>query len=360
MSNHTHTLIIAEAGVNHNGSLSMAKQLIDVAVDAGADIVKFQTFKTEDVVTKSAPKAKYQQVNTNNAGSQYEMIKALELSYDDFQVLNDYCKDKEITFLSTPFDLESLHFLVNRLDIPFIKIASGEITNGPFLLAAARTGKPIILSTGMSHLMEVEAALSLLAFGYTNQSALINSDALEKAYKSTEGKLALEEKVSILHCTTEYPAQFHHVNLRAIKTLANVFNLRVGYSDHTLGVEASIAAVAMGATIIEKHFTLDQNLSGPDHKASLEPHELKMLVQFIRHIEQAVGSGIKKPMPCELETLKVARRSLIANTAIDQGEYFTSVNMIAKRPGTGISPMYYWDYLSKIANKNYDKDEIIS
>lgn len=357
--NKKRVFIIAEAGVNHNGCLDRAKKMVDVALDAKVDAIKFQTFKTELVVTRIAPKAKYQEINTGNADSQFEMIKRLELSYTEFLELNAYCQEKNILFLSTPFDFESLDFLINEVNIPILKIASGEITNGPFLLKSALSGKPIILSTGMSNLNEIEEALSILAFGYTDASSNATCENFQKSYQSEVGKIALNEKVSILHCTSEYPAACESINLRALNTIAERFGLVVGYSDHSLGIEVSIAAVALGAKIIEKHFTIDKNLSGPDHKASLDPDELKKMVESIRNIEAAMGNGVKIPVNSEYETLKVARRSLIASKGIKKGEAFTSENMVIKRPASGVSPMMYWDYLQKNATRDYAEDEVI-
>lgn len=339
--------IIAEAGVNHNGSVDLAKELIDGALYAKADAIKFQTFNTDDLVLKTAPKARYQAANTKSEGSQYEMIKALELTQDEFLMLSDYCQKKNILFLSTPFDHSSLNFLVNRINMAVIKIASGEITNGPLLWAAAQSQKPIILSTGMSTLADIEQALEVLSAGYNN------------AYHFTRDFAILRKKVSLLHCTSAYPTLFEEANLKAIQTLSTTFGLRTGYSDHTLGIEASIAAVALGATIIEKHFTLNKTLPGPDHQASLDLDELKSLVTSVRHIEKALGDGVKAPASSELETVKLVRRSLVAKKAIRAGEGFNQANLTAKRPAGGISPMEYWAYLTKEADQHYEQDEVI-
>mgnify|MGYP001577699216 CR=1 FL=1 len=351
------TYIIAEAGVNHNGSIDMAKQLIAVAVDAGADAVKFQTFRAEKLVSQSAPKAEYQVNTTDAAESQFEMIKKLELNKNDHEVLIQYCQKRGIEFLSTPFDFESIDLLVNTLNLSRLKLPSGEITNAPLLLHAAKTGKPIILSTGMSTLGEIEVALGVLAFGYTGSDEPPSLQAFETAYTSTLGHIALQNKVTLLHCTTEYPAPFAEVNLRAMSTLQQAFGLPVGYSDHTAGLAISVAAVALGAVIIEKHFTLDRTLPGPDHKASLEPDELKQMVRSIREVELALGSPIKQPAASELRNRPVARKSLVANRDIRKGESFTQDNLAVKRPGDGISPICYWEWLGKIADRDYQHDD---
>jgi len=308
------TFIIAEAGVNHNGSLDLAYQLIDVAKDAEADAVKFQTFKAENVVSKLADKAEYQKKTTSSDKSQLEMIKKLELSFEDFVKLKKYCDKKGIMFLSTPFDHQSIDFLYDLVNI--YKIPSGEIINGPYLKHIATKNKSIIMSTGMANLGEVEEAI--------NTIRSVNSEA----------------EISLLHCTTNYPTPYEEVNLKAMQTLAAAFKLPVGYSDHTLGIEVPVAAVAMGAKIIEKHFTLDKNLPGPDHRASLEPDELKGMVKAIRNIEKALGDGIKRPNKSEIEIMKVARRSLIATRDIRAGKIIKESDITIKRPGTGILPKF--------------------
>ena len=312
--NTSKVFIIAEAGVNHNGSLDLAYQLIDVAKDAGADSVKFQTFKAENVVSELADKAEYQKKTTGSDKSQLEMIKKLELSFEDFVKLKKYCDKKEIMFLSTPFDYQSIDFLYDLVDI--YKIPSGEIINYPYLKHIAAKNKPLIMSTGMSNLGEIEEAINIIRS--------VNSEA----------------KISLLHCTTNYPTPYEEVNLKAIQTLAAAFKLPVGYSDHTLGIEVPIAAVARGAKIIEKHFTLDKKLPGPDHKASLEPSELKEMVKAIRNIEMALGDGIKKPNKSEIQIMKVARRSLIATRDIRAGEIIKESDIAIKRPGKGIPPKF--------------------
>jgi N-acetylneuraminate synthase len=351
--------IIAEAGVNHNGSLEMAKQLVDAAVDAGVDAVKFQTFKSEKLVSKSAPKAEYQTKTTDSSESQFEMIKKLELDEEAHQVLIEYCAQKGVQFLSTPFDTDSVDLLARRFDLPRLKVPSGEITNAPLLLKVASTGKPIILSTGMSTLGEIELALGVIAFGYLQTGQQPSVNAFEAAYCSAEGQKLLQAKVVLLHCTTEYPAPFTDVNLMAMDTLRSTFGLPVGFSDHTVGISIPIAAVARGAVIVEKHFTLDRNLPGPDHKASLEPNELKAMVKGIREVEQALGVPRKMPAISELKNKPIARKSIVASRKIQKGEPFTDQNITIKRPGTGVSPIHYWDYIGKLADKDYLSDEVI-
>lgn len=323
--------IIAEAGVNHNGSLDLAKKLVDKALEAGVDCIKFQTFKSENLVSMSAQMAEYQKENLGKDESQYKMLKELEISFEEFKELKKYCEEKNIMFLSTPFDLESCDFL-NDLDMKIFKIPSGEITNLPYLRKINSFGKKVILSTGMANLNEIQDALNVL--------------------KDCE--------VSLLHCTTEYPCPYDNVNLNAIDTLRKEFKLEVGYSDHTQGIEVPIAAVAKGATIIEKHFTLDRNMEGPDHKASLEPNELKQMVTSIRNIEKAFGNGTKEPQECEKKNIEIARKSIVAKINIKKGEIFTENNLTTKRPGSGISPMK-WDFIiGKTATKDYQEDELIS
>jgi N-acetylneuraminate synthase len=354
------TFIIAEAGVNHNGDLNLARQLIDVAAEAGANAVKFQTFQAEQVVSRHAPKAEYQTRTTNQAESQFEMIRKLELTETDHEVLIAHAQARGIAFLSTPFDVPSLHLLTRRLGLQTIKISSGEITNAPFLLAIARAAQQVILSTGMSTLAEVEAALGVLAFGFSAPAATSpQHDDFEQAFASEAGQQTLRDRVTVLHCTTEYPAPFDEVNLRAIDTLAAAFGLPVGYSDHTPGIHVSLAAVARGARVIEKHFTLDRTLPGPDHKASLLPDELRQLVRQIREIEQALGNGIKRSTASEWKNRDIARKSLVAAKAIQAGEIFTEENLTCKRPGTGASPSSYWQILGQAATRSYAADEAL-
>ncbi|AMV71854.1 N-acetylneuraminate synthase [Desulfuromonas carbonis] len=353
-----HTYIIAEAGVNHNGSLEMAKKLVEVAADAGADAVKFQTFKANKLVSSLAPKAEYQTRTTGSDESQFEMIRKLELDDHAHEALIAHCKICNIEFLSTPFDLESVDLLAGRFDLPCIKIPSGEITNAPLLLKIARTGKPVILSTGMSTLGEVEDALGVLAFGFLSKSGP-SIAAFRAAYCSAQGQALLLDKVTLLHCTTEYPAPLEDVNLQVMDTLKSAFGLPVGYSDHTEGIAVPIAAVDRGAVVIEKHFTLDRSLPGPDHKASLEPAELRQMVRSIRDVEQALGTGTKHPTPSELKNMAVARKSLVAACTIRSGEPFTAENLAVKRPGNGLSPMHQWELLGRKAGKDFAVDEAI-
>ena len=325
--------IIAEAGVNHNGSVEFAKKLVDKAKEAGVDCIKFQTFVSENIVSKNASKAEYQKQQTDSKESQYDMLKRLELSFDDFVILQEYCKEKDIEFLSTAFDFDSIDFL-DSLGMKIWKIPSGEITNLPYLIKIAKLGKPILLSTGMSTMEEIRVAVSTL---------------------STNGA----GEIVLLHCTTEYPTPYEDVNLKAIQTIRDAFNVRVGYSDHTKGIEVPMAAVAMGAAVIEKHFTLDRNLEGPDHKASLEPNELKAMVSAIRNIEAAIGSGEKKPVKSEIKNLAVVRKSIIAKRRIAKGELFTEENLTVKRPGNGISPMRWFELIGQTALRDFEEDELI-
>lgn len=351
--------IIAEAGVNHNGDLETACQLVDAAVAAGADAVKFQTFKAENLVTQHAGKAAYQKITTDADENQLTMLKRLELKYElHFQLLA-YCQKLGIEFLSTAFDFESLDFLVRELGVETLKIPSGEITNGPFLLAHAQTGKQIILSTGMATLGEVETALGVLAYGYMEALQSPSLTAFQQAYGSEQGQAVLREKVTLLHCTSEYPTPMENINLRAMDVLQQAFGLKVGYSDHSVGLVVPVAAAARGATVIEKHFTLDRTQQGPDHKVSLEPDELKAMVRGIRDVEKALGQGFKCPQPLELENQKVVRKSLVAKCSISPGERFTETNLTIKRPGTGKSPMDYWALLGESSSRNYDADELI-
>ena len=326
-------LIIAEAGVNHNGSLELAKKLVDEAKECGADIVKFQTAKLDSLVSKFAQMADYQKENIGKEESQKEMLKKLLLTFDEFVELSQYCKDVGVKFLSTPFDLESIEFL-DSLDIDIWKIPSGEITNYPYLVAIAKTNKPIILSTGMCRMDEIEAALNVLK---------------ENGAKD----------ITILHCTTEYPAPYNEINLNAMNTIRDSFGYPVGYSDHSDGIEVPIAAVAMGASVIEKHFTLDKNMEGPDHKASLEPKELKAMIDSIRKIEVSLGDGVKQPTKSEAKNISVARKSIVAKRPIIKGEVFTEENLTTKRPGSGISPMKWKEVIGTVAIRDFEEDELI-
>lgn len=353
--------IIAEAGVNHNGDFDRALDMIDVAVDCGADAIKFQTFKTESVVSIGAKKAKYQEIETGEGG-QYEMIKKLELTFEQHKELFKKCNERGIRFLSTAFDHESLYFLHEELGLDLLKIPSGEITNAPLLLSYANTGCDLILSTGMATIGEIEDALSVLAFGFVNgnrKKTISSRKEFRDALSSDVAKNLLKERITLLHCTTEYPAPINEINLNAMITLKNAFGLDIGYSDHSEGIFVSVAAVSLGAKIVEKHFTMDKNLSGPDHRSSLEPSELKEMIDGIRMIENSFGDGIKVPSVSELCNRDVARKSIVASKQIKKGQFFTEENISVKRPGTGVSPMEYWDMLGKIANKNYESDQLI-
>lgn len=328
-------LIIAEAGVNHNGDMRIARQLIDAAAEAGADLVKFQTFRADRLVTTSARKAAYQMATTAAEESQHEMIRRLELTDAMHDELIAHCHQRKIEFFSTAFDLESLDYLMG-LGMPRIKVPSGEITNLPYLRKAGGFGKEVILSTGMSNLGEIEAAI----------------DALEKAGTS-------RERIIVLHCNTEYPVPMPEVNLRAMRSIGEAFGVKVGFSDHTEGIEIAIAAVALGATVIEKHFTLDRSLPGPDHRASIEPDELGRMIRSIRNVGAAMGDGVKRPSASEEKNRPVVRKSLVASRHIVKGAVFSGDNISAKRPGTGISPMRFDEVMGRIAARNFDPDEMI-
>ena len=327
--------IIAEAGVNHNGSVDLAKQLIDVAVDSGADAVKFQTFKAENLVSKNAQKADYQKQTTDASESQFDMIKKLELDVDTHKELIAYCQEKDIMFLSTPFDHESID-LLSGLGLQIFKIPSGEITNLPYLRHIGSLGKRVVLSTGISNLGEVKDALNILINAGTSK-----------------------DNITVLHANTMYPTPMEDVNLNAMLTIQREFGVDIGYSDHTLGIEVDIAAVAMGASIIEKHFTLDNAMEGPDHKASLEPEELKAMVSAIRNIEKALGSNEKILSPSEEVNINIARKSIVASRPVRKGELLSADNITTKRPGTGLSPMKWDEIVGTIASKAYQSDELI-
>jgi len=352
-----HVFVIAEAGVNHNGDIGMASALVDAAADAGADCVKFQTFRADKLASRAAEKAAYQKDTTGGGESQLEMLRRLEMPISWHRQLIERCAARGIAFLSTPFDLESLALLSEELALPRIKLGSGELTNAPLLHAAGLTGAAVILSTGMGTLEEVEAALGALAAGYLRVPPGI--EAFHAAFDSAEGRSALSEKVALLHCTTEYPAPPADINLRAMGALRDAFGLAVGYSDHTTGLAVPVAAVGRGATIIEKHVTLDRGLPGPDHRASLEPDELRTLVSMIREVEQALGDGVKRPMPSEMKNMAVARKSLVTTRPIAAGERFTPENLTVKRPGNGRSPFEYWSVLGTPATRSYEADEAI-
>lgn len=330
------TLIIAEAGVNHNGDMGLAKQLIAAAAEAGADFVKFQTFIASNIISKHAPKAEYQKGATDPAESQREMVRKLELSRDQHIELIAECNKQGIGFFSTAFDLDSIGLLEELGVNDIVKIPSGELTNLPYLRCLTRHGKHVLLSTGMANLGEIEAAITVIEQAGTNR-----------------------ENITVLHCTTEYPTPMEDVNLLAMVNIGKAFGVKVGYSDHTPGIEVPIAAVALGATVIEKHFTLDKNLPGPDHRASLEPDELKAMVQGIRNIEKALGDGIKRPSPSELKNKPIARKSIVASRSIKAGELFSEENLMAKRPGNGISPMLWDAVIGKPSPRNFNEDELI-
>ncbi len=350
--------IIAEAGVNHNGRMDLAFELIDAAARAGADAVKFQTFEPERLVTRSARKAAYQAVNTNDAGSQLDMLRQLALGADQFRMLSDHCRTRSITFLSTAFDLASLDLLA-RLDMPAIKIPSGDIDYAPMLLAAARLGRKLIISTGMATLGEIEAALGVVAFALTNADEPRGAANFQAAYLDPRGQAALREQVTLLHCVSDYPAPPATINLRAMDTMATAFGLPVGYSDHSAGIEIALAAVARGATIIEKHFTLDRTLPGPDHKASLEPDELTQMVAGIRNIEAALGVATKLPGEREIANRAIVRRSLVATRRIHAGEVFSASDFECKRPAGGLPPIELWDLIGRTSSRDYEIDDPI-
>ena len=352
------TFIIAEAGVNHNGDPSTAFKLVDNASKTGADSIKFQLFNTDLLAIRNLGKADYQKKTTSKKESQYQMLKRLELPISIHKELFDYCSKSNIEYLCTAFDDESLDFLIKELDLSTLKIPSGEITNGPFLLRHARPKKKIILSTGMASLKEIEQALSIIAFGMLS-STEPSTQLFQEAYKSTEGRNILNEKVSLLHCVSAYPTPIDDVNLRTMTSLKEKFDLNVGFSDHTSDITAAPIAVASGATIIEKHFTLDKLMPGPDHIASLEVNEFKDMVRQIRSVEKILGSKNKKPTDMELENRDIVRKSLVASRKIKAGEKFSLDNLTAKRPGTGISPMKLWDILENISEKDYSVDDLI-
>jgi N-acetylneuraminate synthase len=351
--------IIAEAGVNHDGLLERGLALIDAAAAAQADAVKFQTFSAAKLVTDTAPKAAYQKRTTAKSESQYEMLRRLELSEDDHAQLAARCEMKNIEFMSTPFDIDSLLLLTDRFSVKRIKLGSGEVTNGPLLLAAARSGRPIILSTGMATMEEIEEALGVLAFGYSGTSERPSRGAFKQAYSDPGVHKALSDKVVLLHCTTEYPARVEDVNLRAMQTMRARFGVPVGYSDHTEGITIPVAATACGASVVEKHFTLSRNFSGPDHAASLEPDELAEMVKMIRSVEVALGDGAKRPLPVELANRTVVRKSIFADRPIAANEPLVPESLAVKRPETGRSPMDWWDLEGTPANRAYARNEAI-
>lgn len=328
-----HVIIIAEAGVNHNGSFELAKKMVDAAKEAGVDYVKFQTFNPKKLVSRYAEKAEYQKKTTGSDETQLQMLQKLTLTEDNFLSLRDYCREVGIGFISTPFDLDSIDFL-ETFDMDFWKVPSGEVTNLPYLEAIARTKRKVVMSTGMCDMNEIQDAIEVLEKNGTTD-------------------------ITLLHCNTQYPTPYEHVNLSAMNSIKDALHKEVGYSDHTQGIEVPIAAVAMGATVIEKHFTLDKNMEGPDHKASLNPSELKHMVVAIRNIERAIGNGLKEPSSSEMANKGVARKSIVASRSIKQGEAFSEENLTTKRPGTGISPMKWYEVIGKVAPRDFSEDEII-
>ena len=351
--------VIAEAGVNHDGRLDLALALVDAAADAGADVVKFQTFRAEELATRAAMQADYQVRNTGRAESQFEMLKALELDEGAHRSLLGRCKERKIEFLSTPFDETSLKLLVDGLGVRRLKVGSGDLTNAPLLLKIAHTGCDVILSTGMATLDEIDEALGVLACGYTEQKKA-GGRAFRAAFESPSGRASLRSKVTLLHCTSDYPAPDDEINLRAIDTLGERYGLPVGLSDHSVGISVPIAAVARGAAVIEKHLTLDRTMTGPDHAASIEPREFQTMVAGIRQVERAMGQGGKAPTPSERGTMPVARKSLVASAPIRAGEAFGAHNLAVKRPGTGLAPGRFWDLLDRRASRDYAPDELIA
>ncbi len=329
------TFIIAEAGVNHNGSIETAKKMVGVAAEAGADAIKFQTFKAEEVISRFAPKAEYQEKNTDRNETQLDMVMNLELDREEHIELKKYCKKKSIIFLSSPFDLGSID-LLEELDCEILKIPSGEITNLPYLKKVGGLEKKILLSTGMANLKEIGDALEILIEAGTKK-----------------------DSITVLHCNTEYPTPMADVNLLAMKTIKETFNVNVGYSDHTEGIEVSIAATALGATVIEKHFTIDKNMEGPDHRASLEPSELRAMVEAIRNTEKMLGDGIKKPSLSEKDNMCVVRKSIVTTRDVKKGEIIKEEDITAKRPGSGISPMEWEKIVGRAASRDFCKDELI-
>ncbi len=350
--------VIAEAGVNHDGSPERALALVDAAAGAGADVVKFQTFKAEALVSRGAPKAGYQLQTTGAAESQLDMLRRLELTPADHVRLIARCAERGVEFLSTPFDRQSLELLADLFGLPQLKLGSGELTDAPLLLAAGRTGKSLYLSTGMATLDEVRTALGVLAYGFLGGDEP-SRDAFAAAFASPEGRAALHRRVTLLHCTSAYPTPFDEVNLRAMDTLRDAFGLPVGLSDHSSGIAVAIAAAARGAAVIEKHFTLDRDLPGPDHRASLEPGELAAMIRAVRQVEAALGDGHKAPAAAERETLAVARKSLVAARPIRRGETFSAANLAVKRPAGGVPPIDYWQTLGRRARRDFVADERI-
>ena len=352
--------IIAEAGVNHNGDKNLAMEMIDKAVEAGADAIKFQTFKTESIVTNYAEKAEYQKINTTSTNSQYHMLKKLELTQNDFREINNYCVLQKIDFLSTAFDLQSLRFLTEELNLDTLKIPSGDLTNGPLLLEHSLRAKKLIVSTGMSSVEDIRSALGIIAFGLLQTKDNPSLNKFEQIYNSKNGQRILKDKVTILHCTTAYPAPFNEINLNSMLTLKKLFALKVGYSDHSNGIIVPIVAASLGAEVIEKHFTLDRTMEGPDHKASLEPRELKEMINEIRLVEKVLGSKKIQITKSEYKNFNSARKSIVASKPIIKGKKFSKSNLTFKRPGSGMSPLKFWNLLGKTSLNNYKKNDLIN
>lgn len=351
--------IIAEAGVNHDGNIDDAFRLVDAAADAGADCVKFQTFKADALAAHNAEKAAYQKRATGGHESQADMLRRLELPRDAHAGLFLRAKERGIGFLSTPFDIGSLQFLIGEMGLDQIKIGSGDLTNAPLLLEAARSDVRVILSTGMATLDDVAEAIGILAVGYLKKTPVPCREDLKKLLSTNEALDVLRRRGSILHCTTEYPTPASSVNLRAMDALRDAFGLPTGYSDHTLGINVAVAAVARGATILEKHLTLDCSREGPDHEASLNPTQFKEMVDAVRAIEEALGDGVKRPQPAEIPNMAIARKSIVASRAIKKGETFSEGNLTCKRPGGGLSPFLFWDIQGRVATRDFAPDQAI-
>lgn len=353
--------IIAEAGVNHNGSLTLAKKLVKAAAQAGADAVKFQSFRAADLVTEQTPQAKYQSRNLGVKSSQYEMLRKLELTEAMHEVLERYARKQRILFMSTAFDEDSLEFLTSRFKLPFLKVPSGEITNAPFLLKIARKGLPVIVSTGMSSLDELRQALGVLAFGFTaSRNVKPSPKNFRLALRSQRGKDNLKKNLILLHCVSDYPAPPEQINLRVLPALQREFGVRVGYSDHTLGIIAPVAAAALGAVVIEKHLTLSRKMPGVDHLASAEPDEFKNMVQGVRQVEKMLGSPRKSPQPCEKKNIPIVRKRLVARAEIRKHDKFSEQNVAAKRSTKGLDPIKFWDLLGTRAKRSFCRDEAIA
>lgn len=357
--------VIAEAGVNHNGSIELALELVDVAADAGADAIKFQTFSAERLAGRDAGLAEYQKRSNGEGASQFEMLKALELDHKEFAVIRERCEAQAITFLSTGFDLDELDFLIRDLGVPMVKIASGDLTFAPLLVAAGSSGLPVILSTGMADLAEVGQALRFIAVGYRIADGLLDPGVrvteavLAEAWEQRENRRDFSRDVTVLHCTSEYPAPIEHLNIRAMSTIADTYGTRVGYSDHSLGALASTVAVSLGATVIEKHFTLDTSMPGPDHAASLDPDGLRDFVAQLRAVETVLGSPIKVRQPIEQKTRAVVRRSLVAARAIRAGDIFTPDDIACRRPASGRSAFEFWDVVGSTASRDYSVGDYV-